>query len=307
VRLNHVAASATRTLIHNGKSGGNGPRCAVFYFISLIPESSQQPYQLRTPKTLSLSYPRMSQRKDGDVRVWPISRPYSPSAVSPSGDFPTAKAALPSVHLPETIHSSKRQCTETSHAGAWIEETRREGYYRNARELYGDPYLTDWTDFEEEASRQHSQSMDLLLPKFTYSFAWIIPAYPCVCDSCLYTGYFERRARATLHAISYGNNSSEDSMSFYRPCHCFDVLRGSIFPDPYARIFGMRPQLLLNSSFDFDVIPEFWQEKQRTMLWRRCAINDLAWSSSQDYVPDVFASVPQDSSLWRRRTPPKLH
>jgi hypothetical protein len=185
----------------------------------LILEPWQQPYQLCTSETLSLSYPRMSRQNDEDAQVWPIGRPYSPSAISTSRDLSTAETALSSVHLSETIDSSKGQCTETSHAGAWIEETRREGCYHN-----------DWAPV---------RFLNLFDESFDDIFALMV-------------------LRLLLIDIS----------------------------EPY-------------------ITPKFRQETQRTILWRRCAINDLVWSS---YAPSgASAPVQQQDSVWRRRTPPKPH
>jgi hypothetical protein len=199
----------------------------LFYSRPLIPESSQQPYQLRTPKTLSLSDPRMSRRNDEDAEVRPISRPCSPSAISTSGDLPTAETALPSVHLSDTIDSSKGQCTETSHAGAWIEETRREGCYHNDRAPVRFLSLFDESPLDAACVERY------------------------------------RRARALQRATL--RNLSNHQLRLNSTC-------GGRFDDIFALMVLRLRLIRISKPY---ITPKLRQETQRTILWRRCAINDL--------------------------------
>jgi hypothetical protein len=236
----------------------------------------------------------MFQRSDGDAQIWPTSRPCSPPAIGTSRDLPTPETALSSVHMSDTIDSSKGQCTETSHAGAWIEETRREACNRRVRKSYETRCSRSLTMLDQDTFGQNNNSKYLL----TDSFERRTTTRPLSVfnPSPLYARHLERhrKARALLQ------HATLRSLSIHRlrlKSTC-----GGRFDDLFAL---MVLRLLLICISKPYIKPKFRQETQRTVLWRRCAINDLVWSSYAP--PGVSTPVQQQDSVWRRRTPPRLH
>jgi hypothetical protein len=125
-------------------------------------KSPKQPYQLRTPETLSLSYPRMSRRNNEDAQIRPDNRPSSPSTFSTPGHLRSAQTSLSSVHLPDAIDPSQRQCAKTSYAGAWTEEAGRGNCHRNILEPHETRYGQNLRSLEERNFDQASVRLMLL-------------------------------------------------------------------------------------------------------------------------------------------------
>jgi hypothetical protein len=73
----------------------------------------------------------------------------------------------------------------------------------------------------------------------------------------------------------------------------------------YVEWFGLA-DVSSHSSLQPDITAKFRQKIQRTILFRGYAVNDPVWSLPHENVPDASTLVLRES-VWRRRTPPKLH
>jgi hypothetical protein len=260
-------------------------------------KSPKQPYQLRTPETLSLSYPRMSRRNNEDAQIRPDNRPSSPSTFSTPGHLRSAQTSLSSVHLPDAIDPSQRQCAKTSYAGAWTEEAGRGNCHRNILEPHETRYGQNLRSLEERNFDQASVRL-MLLGQHTPTFQPGTIARmqdQSLGGFSVRSDHIEHCRRAAQHALVGGRCPCDDDWLFYQPCY-FCLIRVSCFngvPSFVLDLVFTRDTLHL--SLKLVITPTFRQENQRITLRTRHAVNDLALSSR---CADELLVVVQSLCFW---------